>query len=143
MVTLAIDFGTKLGYAYGFEPGESGTRTFSSNRTERLVQFQEFLREMDSEAGPQRVIHERPTGRGNTIRCLAAYATLVELWGHACGLEVVEVSSTAVKKWATGNGRAEKSDMLAEARKRWPLVDIVNHDQADAMLMLARATEED
>lgn len=44
-----------------------------------------------------------------------------------------------LKNWATGYGRAEKEDVLAEVSKWWPDVNIPNHDVADATVCAAMA----
>lgn len=50
------------------------------------------------------------------------------LWNHDAPFVVV--TSTAVKKFATGSGAADKDGMLRAARAQWPKCP--NHDLADA-----------
>jgi Holliday junction resolvasome RuvABC endonuclease subunit len=51
-------------------------------------------------------------------------------FAFARGIACEGIAFTTVKKAATGNGRADKEQMLAAAQERWPLVE--THDEADA-----------
>ena len=66
---------------------------------------------------------------------------LVEV-AHDLKLDCMTVAPSTLKKFATGNGRAKKPEILAAARKRWPEQDIETHDQADALFVLAWAREQ-
>ena len=66
--------------------------------------------------------------------------------GQACGLVVTglvryatvyEVSTTQVKKYATGKGTASKMEVMAAAIKRYPQFDIANDNEADAVILTA------
>ena len=54
------------------------------------------------------------------------------LWAGKNGIPVESVAPCAVKKWATGNGRASKDQMI-EAAKRLTGVDPETDDEADAL----------
>ena len=59
--------------------------------------------------------------------------------------KVHEVSTTQVKKYATGKGNASKMEVMAAAIKRYPQFDIANDNEADAVILaafLARALGE-
>lgn len=56
-------------------------------------------------------------------------------------IEVATVAPSTLKKFAVGNGRAQKKEILAAARARWPEQDLETHDQADALYVLAWAQE--
>lgn len=47
------------------------------------------------------------------------------------------VSSTVVKKFATGNGAAKKAAVTAEMGRRWPETEIVVDDDADALALMS------
>lgn len=51
--------------------------------------------------------------------------------------EVYEVSTTQVKKYATGKGNASKMEVMAAAIKRYPDADIANDNEADAVILAA------
>lgn len=68
---------------------------------------------------------------GGMVRC-----QLFEL-----GIPYVEVAPTALKRWATGSGRAEKPEMVRAAKAitggEWAHERFPNHDEADAVLLRA------
>ena len=51
--------------------------------------------------------------------------------------KVHEVSTTQVKKYATGKGNASKREVMAAAIKRYPQFDIANDNEADAVILAA------
>jgi hypothetical protein len=51
--------------------------------------------------------------------------------------EVVAVRPKVRAKYATGNGNAEKPEVLAAVRAAFPLADVPNHDVADALALAA------
>lgn len=59
------------------------------------------------------------------------------LWNEGRTMRVV--APNTVKKFATGNGRASKEEMLEAAKVFWP--DCPNHDLADALFIAKRAYE--
>lgn len=50
---------------------------------------------------------------------------------------IYEVSTTQVKKYATGKGNASKMEVMASAIKRYPQFDIANDNEADAVILAA------
>ena len=60
------------------------------------------------------------------------------LWASTMGVKVESVAPCAVKKWATGNGRASKDQMI-EAAKRLTGVDPEDDNSADALCICAMA----
>ena len=48
-------------------------------------------------------------------------------------IPLLRVTATQVKKRMTGNGRATKEEMVAAARDLYPMLNVQNDDQADAM----------
>jgi crossover junction endodeoxyribonuclease RuvC len=59
----------------------------------------------------------------------------IEDW--AMRVDVYEVSTTQVKKYATGKGNASKMEVMAAAIKRYPQFDIANDNEADAVVLAA------
>lgn len=53
------------------------------------------------------------------------------------GIDVVEVPPSNVKKYATGNGAADKDKVLAAVIRRYPDVDVDGNDVADALVLAA------
>lgn len=58
-----------------------------------------------------------------------------QLYNH--GIVIHEVSTTQVKKYATGRGNASKMEVMAAAIKRYPQFDISNDNEADAVVLAA------
>lgn len=55
------------------------------------------------------------------------------------GIEVVEIPPTTRAKYATGKGNAGKDEVLLAVSRGYPLADIKNNDEADAVVMCAIA----
>jgi crossover junction endodeoxyribonuclease RuvC len=49
----------------------------------------------------------------------------------------IQVSPTALKKYATGRGNAGKDEVLAAAVRRFPHIDVKGNDEADALWLAA------
>lgn len=64
-------------------------------------------------------------------RC-ALYFRLTEFLARR-GIPVVEVGVTTLKKFATGDGKADKKIMIASMRELWPHAKIRNDNEADAL----------
>jgi len=63
----------------------------------------------------------------------------IKVWAEDHQVDYQGFSSTEVKKHFTGKGNAKKDQMIAEAKRRWPTVDIGSDDQADALAVLSLA----
>lgn len=65
------------------------------------------------------------------------------IWGRVIDLcekhdiPVITVSTTAVKKYVTGNGGCKKEIATLAIVRRWPEVEIVDNNQADALVVAA------
>jgi crossover junction endodeoxyribonuclease RuvC len=59
--------------------------------------------------------------------------TMLEQRGNAVNV----IAPSVLKKYATGSGNAAKDVVMAAAIKRYPDVDVVNNDVADATVLLA------
>ena len=51
------------------------------------------------------------------------------------GVRVVEVSPSTVKKYATGNGKPGKEEVLAAVVRRYPDAPVSNNNEADALVL--------
>tara|TARA_R110000803_G_scaffold50217_2_gene104329 strand:+ start:133 stop:681 length:549 start_codon:yes stop_codon:yes gene_type:complete len=56
---------------------------------------------------------------------------------YRCGIKRVSYSPPTIKKHFTGNGHAKKKDMIAEAERRWPSLEIIDDNQVDALAILS------
>lgn len=80
------------------------------------------------------VIEEPAVVRGrDAARRLHAFADWVHYLCWLQRIRTVEVGPTELKAWATGNGRASKEQMVAEAVRRGATP--ANDDEADAFLL--------
>jgi len=64
---------------------------------------------------------------------------LVHEVGIRTGAEIVEITPTQVKKYATGKGNAGKAEVMAAAIRRYLDVPISNDNEADAWILAAMA----
>ena len=57
------------------------------------------------------------------------------------GIEYKGVGVGTIKKHATGNGHAKKDAMILAATLKWPDINIIDDNHADALWLLDYATE--
>ena len=147
MKMLALDFGTKTGWAIG-TPGDviSDTENFrrraSDSRGMLFVRFDKFINEILSEHKPALVVHERPHLRGRAAS--EVLNGMLAFTVKACrihGVQYTDCPSTTLKKFATGKGNAGKDKMMAAYRERWR-EDPVDDNECDARWLLRWAQEQ-
>lgn len=155
MIVLGLDLSTKTGWAVFhhddypvcgteklpkvYDPDDYGRRGWA---------LMQFLERMIAKYGPELVAFESPfipmrpvksddilgkpsfVTTAQTLRLQITLAAVIETTCEKHGIKCVEVSSITAKKELTGDGRAEKRDMvLAATRRGWRVAD--DH-QADA-----------
>ena len=76
---------------------------------------------------------------GKGTRAAAEWAGVIKLALYEAGIPVLLVHDGHIKKYATGNGHADKDAMLIAALRRMPEVLITTNDEADALWMLQMA----
>lgn len=151
---LALDLGTKCGWALGGEFGRrvaSGTWILAPERQRRFegggmrwLRLRQFLDEtMFSDAtAPQQVVFEE-VRRHMGVDAAHAYGAalgIVTSWCEGLVLPYRAVPVGTIKKFATGKGNALKLAMIAAAKIRWG-VDAVDDNEADAVALLYLAME--
>ena len=150
MKILAIDCGTKTGFAlYANGIIEGGVQDFSLKRGEskgmRFIRFRSWLQEMLTNtmiAPLDLCVYEMAHHRGGSAtEILVGMVTRIQEECDQRNINYTSVHSATLKKFATGKGRVNKGQMLAEARKRFG-DEIEDHNEADARLMLEWAREE-
>lgn len=144
---LALDFGTRTGWA-ALSGGhvESGVQTFDPARGEspgmRFIRFRRWLEEILTLIRPGLCVYEAAHHRGgHATELLVGMATRLQ---EACaerGIEYAAIHSATLKKASCGSGRADKSAMMAEARRRFPGREIADDNEADALMLLCYARE--
>ena len=139
MNILALDLGTNTGWARGGdEPRiESGVQLFDVRRGEspgmRYLRFNVWLQEIG--AWPQLIVYEQTHNRGGAATEVAAgFATRVQEFCAARGIEHAAVHSGTLKKFATGHGNAKKPEMVQAAQKLKP--GVTDDNEADALWLL-------
>lgn len=141
MVILGLDCGTKTGWCL-MEDGKiiaSGIEDFSKKRGESngfmFLKFRNWLNYILSYHKPNIVVYEQAHHRGG-----AATEIGVNLTGRiqeVCTnleIEYAPVHTATLKKFATGNGRAKKSEMMNAAKKLLGR-DPVDDNESDAVLI--------
>ena len=142
MKTLALDLGTNLGYAYRNSENElvSGGYDLKANKKAsnemRWVLLYRFLTLLHGVEDFEGVVYEQP-GRlfGHAKKILPGMQAIVELWAGQNGLSIQSCSPSALKKFATGNGAADKAMMELSAALRWPGRVFTTHDEVDALFI--------
>ena len=141
---LGIDPGTKCGYAKSLF--ESGVWDLSVGRHEgggmRFVKLRNYLAKACE--GVALVVYEEVRGHKGTDAA-QVYGGIVAIISEHCEFKDIPYQGVpvgSIKKFATGKGNSNKEVMLAAARERWPEVNIVDDNQADALFLLAWANEE-
>ena len=85
------------------------------------------------------IVYEEPVARGNAARRLNQQLGAIIVVAEECKIPHYPVNPATLKKWATGNGRADKDQMAIAAHRhgvREPNGDAVNdHNAVDAALL--------
>lgn len=153
MNILALDLGTKTGWALHVRGGQvsSGTLNCSAKASEtagqRWLNFRHHLAEMKRAAGEiHAVYYELVMAHGtkdqpNTLAAhvYGGFEAHLQLWCTLNNVRLECASVATIKKHWTGNGRAKKADMMAQARERGfrPCDD----NEADALAILGYALD--
>ena len=90
----------------------------------------------------ERIVSASTKFRGSdaTASLYGLQTQLVEV-AFVSGAETHTVAPATLKKFATGDGRADKARMVLEARKRWVGWTPATHDEADARWVLLWAEQ--
>ena len=142
---LALDLATRTGWAeqVGKEK-DYGSVDFSVGRGEspgiRFLKMRKWLTDKHVRGAYELVIYEQPHHRGGaaTMVCVGL-ACEVQAFAAMHHLDLTNVHTATLKKWATGNGRASKEDMVRTAVSLG--YQPMNDDEADAIHLLRYAKE--
>lgn len=143
---LALDPATKCGWAHS--SGASGTWDLSVKKDEssgmRLIRLRKALIDIKTKSGVDLLVFEasRNSKFGNAVKIAGQIQGVVEVWAIDNGVEYRGYSPKEIKKYATDNGNADKTKMMAAAHEKWPKVKIVDDNHADAMWLLDLAQKE-
>lgn len=138
---LALDIGTKTGFAVRLRSGETfgGTQNFSLKKKDhtalRWINFRTWLTETMVRYNINAVVYEE-VRRHSATRASHVYGALKAILEMACYVHKCELAGFGVgpiKKFATGKGNASKHEMMAAIDEN---VDLVDDNHADALHLL-------
>lgn len=146
MKTLALDLGTKCGWAVfaDGQPIASGTWILQSDRQRRFegagmkwLRLRTHLDEIEDldGRGIDRVAIEE-VRRHMGVDAAHAYGgalAVVTAWCEHNLVPYEGIPVASIKKHATGKGNAKKPVMMEAARVRWPAITLESDDHADAL----------
>jgi Holliday junction resolvasome RuvABC endonuclease subunit len=138
MKILALDVATKTGWACDEGSGVWNLKTKSDESGGmRLIRFRAKLAELHSLNPIDVVVFERPAGRNALaiIRQSELHGVL-KTFCEDNQIEYRSYSATEIKKHATGKGNAGKPQMIQAAKEKFPSVQLVDDNHADALWLL-------
>jgi Holliday junction resolvasome RuvABC endonuclease subunit len=146
---LALDLATSTGWAVMANGvTESGTALFRRSHGRKTISddhagytfdaFDRWLAEMVATWKPEAIAYEEAGVFRNPTTARIPYGLRGIMFARAArhGVTLAGYAGSALKVYATGYGRADKKQMVAAARERWPGQDIATDDQADALWLL-------
>jgi Holliday junction resolvasome RuvABC endonuclease subunit len=141
MNIIAFDLGANLGWARNGEPSHAGHILLTGPRAHRQGQLLDYLANLFSHAFLlELVVYETPFARGrDATRSSWGSAGVIEAAASLAGLPVLDVAVATIKKFATGDGRASKDEMILAAYGLG--YDGSNEHEADAWCLLKYAEQ--
>lgn len=146
-LVLGIDAGLSCGWAL-YQPGKVANcgvldLRCASDLGERLSEYRHFLGMMLQVYPVALVAFERPFGRrGFTSDLPGVLVAVGHMVAHEAGIPRREFTASAVKKGATGSGKASKGAVLDAMRDRFGFDPATDHEaDAAAVAVLAWARE--
>lgn len=138
MKVLGIDQATHTGFAVA-EPGvlhTSGTKVLRGAVAQRFSEFAAWFGGMIKTHLPDLVVYEKPHFRGYdaTLSGVGLIA-LIQMICYETGTKCIGVHTATLKKFATGYGKASKTEMttMANRLEGLSLETKENNDEADAI----------
>lgn len=148
MKILALDTATKTGWAIwdGDRILESGVQDFTKRRGESnglmFLRFRKWLYSLCETVMPDLIAYEQAHHRGGAATEIGVNLTgRVQEIAAAMGVETVPVATGTLKKFATGRGNAEKTEMI-EAAFTFLGRDPLDDNEADAVHLARFAAQE-
>ena len=138
MKILALDIATKTGWATDYA---SGVWDFKLKKGDsdgmKLLKIRAKVKEILELEKIDLIVWERPAGMfKSAIITESELIGAVKLFCEENKLNYTSYSATEIKKFFTGKGNAKKSDMLNEAKRRFPNRNIKDDNEADAIALL-------
>ncbi len=147
---LAIDPATKCGWAYTAEQSGVWDLYIKSDESSgmRLIRFESKLHEIHDSLGIDIIAYEPPSvGKGPKANfksaCVGAQLQgVIVRFAEIYDIGAIGYNLSTIKKHATGGGNANKEAMIAAATKKWPDIEIVDDNHADALWIWDLANSE-
>ncbi len=146
---LALDLATTTGWAdiaHGIINSDSksfarkpATKTRpASTPGEPFHLFDVWLNELIRTSKPDTIVYEEVYRwmSSSAAHTFCGFRAVLLKTCHYKGITVKGYSPTEIKKFFTGKGNAKKQHMIAEAKKRWPNLKIIDDNQIDAIALL-------
>ncbi|NUO19976.1 hypothetical protein HUU59_11055 [bacterium] len=136
MKVLALDIGKRGAFArnYGNRP-RLGLIDCTRNAKDRPgISLMKLHRALEAQPVPDLIVHEVLIGTGKGKRLLHGFGAVVELYATRHFIPVQMVPAATLKKWATGYGRADKTDMMNRSG------ELMDDNLSDALLLLEYTT---
>ena len=147
MSILALDLGTRTGWAYGAAGVfVSGVFDLKGGRFEgggmRFLRFNTLLQELHSTSAVRKIVYEevRRHVATDAAHVYGGLQATLTSWAELEKIPYEGVPVGTIKKFWTGNGRANKGAMVAECVKRG--IRVADDNEADAVALLHAAMEE-
>lgn len=143
MNILAVDLGTKLGYARRSRGvTTSGVVSFAPRAKDgpgqRWLKFRAWLGTAALDADLGAIYYEQPilfVGNGPaTVLMFGGFEAHLQLWAEVNNIPLHKVNVSTIKRHWTGKGNAKKADMVRVARERG--LKPVDDNEADALALL-------
>jgi Holliday junction resolvasome RuvABC endonuclease subunit len=144
MSTLALDLGTKLGWAIHFGPDDilHGTEEFKAGRFEgggmRWLRFRKWLDEIADGHGPVEAVYFEEVRRHlgvDAAHLYGGFLSQLTAWCEKRAIPYQGIPVGTIKKSATGRGNANKEAMLEAVRALGFQPDDDNDADAIALLL--------
>ena len=144
MKVLALDLGTRTGWAYRDKPGQScssGYVDFKNSRFEgggmRFLKFRRWLNENWLDTKPAQIYLEEVASHKG-IAAAHVYGGLLAIltvWCEEHSVPYQGIPVGTIKKHLTGKGNAKKDQMIAEIQKKG-YYSVTDDNEADAIAIL-------
>jgi len=140
---LAIDPGTKCGWACNTDPMQYGTLNLATKREEgggmRYVRLRKKLTELNVNlGGVDMVVYEEVRRHLGTdaAHVYGGITAVIQMWCEGYEIPYLSVPVGKIKKHATGKGNAPKSDVVDAVWLDHKLFNRPTEDEADAIALL-------
>lgn len=144
MNILALDLGTKCGWASNYLKPSSGVWDLKNKLTEsigmRYIRFGGYL----SNCGLADIVVYEEVHNHRAVDAAHVFGGLQAILQTFCLESKIEyrgIGVGTIKKWATGNGNAKKDAMICAAALKFKGVNVIDDNHADALWLLDYATK--